>query len=44
MEVVPEKGIIGRQFRREAKQIMEALAALSSSEAEDVEREAAEKG
>ena len=44
VEVVPEKGVIGKQFRKEAKPIMEALASLNSSQAEDVAKETAEKG
>ena len=42
--MVPEKGVIGKQFRREGKAIMETLASLSSSQAETLEKEAAEKG
>ena len=44
VEVAPEKGVIGKQFRKEAKVIMDALAALSSSQAEAAEKEATEKG
>lgn len=44
VEVVPEKGIIGKQFRREGKGIMDQLASLSSSQAEELEKETAEKG
>ena len=44
VEVVPEKGVIGKQFRKEGKAIMETLSSLTSSQAEAVERETAEKG
>ena len=44
VEVVPEKGIIGKQFRREGKGIMDQLASLSSSQAEELEKETTEKG
>jgi glycyl-tRNA synthetase len=44
VEVAPEKGIVGKQFRKEAKVIMDGLSALSSSQAEAAEREATEKG
>ena len=43
MEVVPDKGIIGKQFRKDAKPIMERLAGLDSSQAELLE-EVSEKG
>ena len=44
VEVAPEKGVIGKQFRKEAKVIMEALAAFTSSQAGSAEKEAADKG
>ena len=44
MEVVPDKGIIGKQFRKDAKPIMERLAGLDSSQAELLEKEVSEKG
>ena len=44
VEVVPEKGVIGKQFRKEAKVIMEGLADLTSSQATAAEKEATEKG
>lgn len=44
VEVVPEKGVIGKQFRREGKAIMDQLASLSSSQAEEIEKETVEKG
>ena len=44
VEVVPDKGIIGKQFRKDAKPIMEHLAGLGSSQAELLEKEVSEKG
>ena len=44
VEVVPEKGVIGKQFRKEAKAIMETLATFSTGQAETMETEAAERG
>ena len=44
VEVVPEKGVIGKQFRKEGKAIMETLSSFSSPQADTVERESAEKG
>ncbi len=38
VECVPDKGVIGKQFRKEAKPILEWLAGLDSSATEEVEK------
>lgn len=44
VEVVPDKGLIGKQFRKDAKVITELLAGLSGEAVKLVEQELAEKG
>ena len=44
MEVVPEKGVIGKQFRKEAKPLIEWLTALDNKGAEELEGELEKNG
>ena len=44
MEVVPDKGLIGKQFRKDAKGLMEHLSHLGSSEIDELEKELKEAG
>ena len=44
VEVVPDKGLIGKQFRKDAKAITEYLTGLSGDAVKQVEQELAEKG
>ena len=44
VEVVPDKGLIGKQFRKDAKAITEFLTGLSGDAVKSVEQELAEKG
>ena len=42
--MVPDKGLIGKQFRKDAKAITEYLTGLSGDAVKQVEQELAEKG
>ena len=38
VEVVPDKGVIGKKYRKEAKPLMEWLATLTKTQIEDLEK------
>ena len=44
VEVVPEKGVIGKKYRKEAKPLMEWLAALTKAQIEDLEKNLTDNG
>ena len=44
VEVVPDKGVIGKKYRKEAKPLMEWLAALTKTQVEDLEKNLTDNG
>ena len=44
VEVVPDKGVIGKKYRKEAKPLMERLAALTKTQVEDLEKNLTDNG
>jgi glycyl-tRNA synthetase len=44
VEVVPDKGIIGKKYRKEAKPLMERLAVLTKTQIEDLEKSLTDNG
>ena len=44
VEVVPEKGVLGKQFRKEAKPLMDRLTTLSCTEIESMEKQLKDNG
>ena len=44
VECVPEKGVIGKQFRKDAKPIMDWLSGLDEKGVEEMERQMKSKG
>ena len=44
VEIVPEKGVIGKKYRKEAKPLMEWLATLTKTQIEDLEKNLTDKG
>lgn len=44
VELLPEKGLIGKQFRKEAKPLMDHLMTLTSGEIESLEKQLKDNG
>lgn len=44
VEVVPDKGVIGKKYRKEAKPLLEWLGELPKTDIEQLERQLADKG
>ena len=44
VEVVPEKGVIGKRFRKDAKPILEKLSSIVGKEAELMDQQTSAKG
>ena len=44
VEIVPEKGVIGKKYRKEAKPLMEWLAMLTKTQIEDLEKNLTDNG
>ena len=44
VEIVPEKGVIGKKYRKEAKPLMEWLATLTKTQIEDLEKNLTDNG